>query len=191
MDQYTQKWSNFVQTLGDALDMFETIRLGEAVVVMRKAPQEFSTVLEHRSANIIGCLFMFLVVATPRRPGITDNELQVFLSIVKSLLNFGSTVLPTGHPLRELLRSLARWDTEDLENFARNNSASCQTIGQFFPLGSLGYNILFKEVEAAQWIGFTAPSTQPSTRPSTRWDRIRIKKYDEWLAQQTLFNFPG
>lgn len=162
--------------------MSESIHLGEAVVVMRQAPQEFSTILEHRSANIIGNIFMFLVVATPRRPEITDKELQVFINIVKSLFNFGASVVPTGHPMHQLLRSLSRWDTDDLENFAQNNSASCQTIGQFFPLGSLGYAILFKGLEATQSSTFNASSSQ--------WGPTRTRKYDEWLAQQTLFEFP-
>lgn len=163
--------------------MSESIHLGEAVVVMRQAPQEFSAILEHRSANIIGNLFMFLVVATPRRPGITDKELQVFISIVKSLFNYGASVVPTGHPMHQLLRSLARWDTDDLENFAQNNSASCQTIGQFFPLGSLGYAVLFKGIEATHSSSFSTASS--------RWGPTRIRKYDEWLAQQTLFEHPS
>lgn len=182
VDPYTHKWSKFVQTLDAALDMSESIHLGEAVVVMRQAPQEFSMVLEHPSANIIGNLFMFLVVATPRRPGITDKELQIFLGIVKSLLNFGASVLPSGHPVHQLLRSLARWDIEDLENFARNNSASCQTIGQFFPPGSPGYAILFQEVNANRSKIFEAPLSH--------WGPNRIKRYDEWVEQQTLFCFP-
>lgn len=174
VDSYTQKWSEFVQTLGAALDMSESIHLGEAAVVMRQAPQKLRMVLENRSANIIGDLFLFLVVATPRRPGITDKEIQVFLSIVKSLLNFGATIVPTGHPVHALLRSLARWETEDLEHFSRNNSAACYTIRQFFPPNSPGYTILYKEVEATRWVGFTAASSE--------WDGTRIKN--------TLFEFP-
>lgn len=151
-------------------------------MVMRQAPQEFRTVLEHRSANIIGNLCMFLIVATPRRPGISDKELQLFLSIVKSLLNFGATLVPSGHPIHQVLRSLSRWQTEDLENFARSNSTSCETIGQFFPPGSPGYNILFQEVKANQSSFYGTPLSH--------WGPTRLKKYEEWLEQQTLFDFP-
>lgn len=182
VDPYTHKWSKFVQTLDAALDMSESIHLGEAVVVMRQAPQEFSMVLEHRPANVIGNLLMFLVVATPRRPGITDKELQIFLGIVKSLLNFGASVLPSGHPVHQLLRSLARWDIEDLESFARNDSASHQPILQFFPPGSPGYTILFQEVNANRSGIFGAPLSH--------WGPNRIKRYDEWAEQRTPFDFP-
>lgn len=84
---------------------------------MRQAPQKLSTILEYTSPNIIGSLFIFLVVATPRRPGLSEQESQTFLKVVKSLLSFGATVARSGHPLHHLLRSLSRWETEDLQNF--------------------------------------------------------------------------
>ncbi|KAG6368304.1 hypothetical protein INS49_002509 [Diaporthe citri] len=122
-DPYTQKWNDFVQTLSAALDTPESIHsessLGDALVVMRQAPQKLSTILEHKSPNIIGSIFIFLVVATPRRPGLSDQDSQTFLKVVKSLLSFGAAVVPSGHPLHQLLRSLARWDTEDMQNFER------------------------------------------------------------------------
>lgn len=128
VDPYTQKWSKFFETLGAALDMSESIHLAKAVVVTQQAPQEFSTVLEHRSANIIGNLFIFLVVETPRSTAVSDKELQIFQRIVKSLLDFGAQVLPTSHPVHQLLRSFVRWETEGMENFTQKNSASCQPI---------------------------------------------------------------
>lgn len=184
-DPYTQKWSQFVQTLDAALDQSEdTIRLDTAVMVMRQAPQQFSIILKHESTNTIGNLLMFLVVATSRRPGISEKELQVFLRIVNSLLNFGATVVPTAHPLHNLLRSLARWDTDDMRDFARNTSATCLhgILGQFYPPGSPGHTILFQEVIANQLSSFTAPLSPPQGEKA----ETRINKYDDWLAKTML-----
>lgn len=186
MDPYTQKWRNFVQTLDAALDISETsAHLDNAIMVMQKAPQHFSMILEHESTKIIGNLLMFLVVATPRRPGISNKELQAFSRIVKSLLNFGATVVPAADPLHHVLRSLARWDTEDMRDFARNTSASCLhgIIGQYYPPGSPGHAILFKEVIASQLSSRTAPLSQPQ-------GATRISKYDEYLAKTTLLDSP-
>ncbi|KAK2611746.1 hypothetical protein N8I77_005070 [Diaporthe amygdali] len=186
MDPCTQKWSKFVQALDAALDISETsVHLDKAIVVMQQAPQQFSMILEHESTKIIGNLLMFLVVATPRRPGISDKELQVFLKIVKSLLNFGATVVPTADPLHHVLRSLARWDTEDMRDFARNTSATCLhgIIGQYYPPGSPDHAILFKEVIASQLSSHTAPLSQPQ-------GATRISKYDEYLAKTTLLHSP-
>lgn len=188
-DPYTQNWSQFVQTLDAALDLSEdTIRMDKAVIVMRQAPQQFSIILQHESTNIIGNLLMFLVVATSRRPGISDKEVQVFLMIVKSLLNFGATVMPTAHPLHNLLRSLARWDTDDMRDFARNTSATCLhgVLGQFYPPGSPGHAILFQEVIANQLTTFAAHLSQPQGEKA----ETRINKYDDWLAKTMLVESP-
>lgn len=181
-DPYTQKWSKFVQTLDAALDMSESnIHLDRAVVVMRQAPQQFSMVLQHGSTKIIGNLLMFLVVATTCRPGISHEELEVFLKIVKSLLNFGATVVHTADPLHHVLRSLARWDTEDMRDFTRNTSATCLhgILGQVYPPGSPGHTILFKEVTANPSNSVAAPLSQQQGTPM-------INKYDQYLAKTTL-----
>lgn len=185
-DPYTQKWSNFIQTLDAALDMSESnTHLDKAVVVMRQAPQQFSIVLQHESTKVIGNLLMFLVVATTCRPGISDKELEVFIRIVKSLLNFGATVVPPADPLHHVLRSLARWDTEDMRDFTRNTSATCLhgILGQVYPPGSPGHTILFREVTANQSNSSAAPLSQPQ-------GTTRINKYDEYLAKTTLLDSP-
>lgn len=185
-DLCTQKWSNFVQTLDAALDMSESsIHLDEAITVMRQAPEQFSMILKHESTNIIGSLLMSLVVATPHQPGISEKELQVFLMIVKSLLNYGATVLPIAYPLHHVLRSLARWETEDMRDFARNTSATCLhgILGQFYPPGSPGHAILFMEVVANQPSSSTAPLSQPQ-------GATRITRYDEYLAKAMLLDSP-
>lgn len=182
----TQKWSKFVQTLDAALDMSESnIYLDKAVTVMRQAPQQFSMILQHESTKIIGNLLMFLVVATTCRLGISDKELEVFLRILKSLLNFGATVVPAANPLHHVLRSLARWDNEDMRDFTRNTSATCLhgILGQAYPLGSPGHTILFKEVTANQSNSFAAPLSQPQ-------GTTRTNKYDEYLAKTTLSDSP-
>lgn len=185
-DSYTQKWSDFIQTLDTALDMSESnTHLDKAVVVMRQAPQQFSMVLQHESTKVIGNLLMFLVVATTCRPGISDKELEVFIRIVKSLLNFGATVVPPADPLHHVLRSLARWDTEDMRDFTRNTSATCLhgILGQVYPPGSPGHTILFKEVTANQSTNLAAPPSQPQ-------GTTRINKYEEYLAKTTLLDSP-
>lgn len=183
-EPYTQKWSNFIQTLDAALDMSESNNhLDKAVVVMRQAPQQFSMILQHESTKVIGNLLMFLVVATTCRPGISDNELEVFIRIVKSLLNFGATVVPPADPLHHVLRSLARWDAEDMRDFTRNTSATCLhgILGQVYPPGSPGHTLLFKEVTAHQSNSIGAPLSQPQ-------GTSRINKYDEYLAKTTLLD---
>lgn len=183
-DPCTQKWSVFVQTLDAALDMSESnIHLEKAVIVMRQAPQQFSIILRHESTKIIGNLLMFLVVATTCRPGISNKELEVFIGIVKSLLNFGATVVPTTDPLHHVLRSLARWDIEDMRDFTRNTSATYLhgILGQVYPPGSPGHTILFKEITANQSNSFAAPLSQPQ-------GTTRINKYDEYLAKTTLLD---
>lgn len=184
-NSYTQKWSQFVQTLDAALDLSEdTIRRDKTVIVMRRAPQQFTLILEHEPSKMLGNLLMFLVVATSRRPGISDKELQVFLRIVKSLLNFGATVMPTANPLHNLLRSVARWDSDDMSNFARNTSATClhKILAQFYPPGSPGHTILFQEVIANQLSSFAAPLSEPRGEKA----ETRINKYDDWLAKTML-----
>lgn len=182
-DPYAQKWSNFVQTLDAALDMSESnIHLEKAVIVMRQAPQQFSMILRHGSTKIIGNLLMFLVVATTCRPGISEKELEVFIRIVKSLLNFGATVVDTADPLHHVLRSLSRWDTEDMRDFTRNTSATCLhgILGQVYPPGSPGHTILFKEVTANPSNSIAAPLlSQPQ-------GTLRINKYEQYLAKTTL-----
>lgn len=183
---HTQKWCKFVRTLDAALDMSESdIHLDEAIIVMRQAPQQFNMVLQHESTKVIGNLLMFLVVATTCRPGISDKELEVLLRIVKSLLNFGATVVPTADPLHHVVRSLARWDTEDMRDFTRNTSATCLhgILGQVYPPGSPGHTILFKEVTADQSNSSVTPLSQPQ-------GTIRINRYDEYLAKTTLLDSP-
>lgn len=184
-DSYTLKWSQFVQTLDAALDLSEdTIRRDKTVIVMRQAPQQFTLILKHEPSKMLGNLLKFLVVATSRRPGISDNELQVFLRIVKSLLNFGASVMPTANPSHNLLRSVARWDSDDMSNFARNTSATClhNILGQFYPPGSKARAILFQEVIANQSSSFAAPLSEPQGEKA----ETRIDKYDDWLAKTML-----
>ena len=136
--------------------MSESIHLGEAVLVMRQAPQEFSMVLKQKSANHLVYIYMFLVIATPRRPGISDQESEIFLRIVQSLLNFAATVLPPGHPLHQVLRSLAKWETEDMGNFVQNH-LNCQSLEQFYPLGIVRHSLFRKEVGGTRSSSFTTP----------------------------------
>lgn len=156
MDPCTQRWTKFIQRLSNALNMSESIHLGEAVVVMRQAPQEFSMILKQESANHLAHVHLLLVVATPRRPGMSDQELQTFLSIVKSLLNFAATVLFTGHPIHRMLRSLAKWEIEDMENFAQNHHHT-RNLAPFYPLSVLGYSMLSQEVRPTRSDNFTTP----------------------------------
>lgn len=176
MEAYAQKWARFVERLGDALDLSESLYLGEAAVVMRQAPEEFSLILEQRPANLVAHILMFLVVATPRRPGISDQELQIFLRAVQALLNFGASVMPPGHPIHKMLSSLARWETQDMENFADNHYHS--GVSQHFcPLFAMGYTMLFKD---------TQPLGPPLAgdylkRPET-WTRTNLQTCYQYLA---------
>lgn len=144
MEAYTQKWIKFVQKLSDALDLSESLYLGEATMVMRKGPEEFSLILEQRPANLVAHILMFLVVAGPRRPGVSDQELQIFLRAVQALLSFGASVMPPAHPIHKMLLSLAKWETQDTEKFADHHYHSGVTQHSC-PLFAMGYTMLFKD----------------------------------------------
>lgn len=135
-------------------------------------------ILKHqsdRSPFIIGNIFIFLAVVTPRRPGISDKELEVFLTVVKSLLNFGATVMPTGHPLHKLLRCLARWETEDMESFEWDHLHTCHTVGKFFRPNFPARETPV-EVETNQ--SRRVPESHSSTEPT------RLIRYYNWLAER-------
>ncbi|KAK2597249.1 hypothetical protein N8I77_013109 [Diaporthe amygdali] len=185
---YTQKWSSFIQTLSDALDRSESMHLSEALVVMQQAPQELSIVLERQPPNIIGSIFMFLVVVAPRRAGISYKESQMFIRVVKSLLNFGATALPARHPLHQILRSLAKWETEDIQNFAENNATTCDQMWEWVPPGSAGRMAIFSDcvhLSIANQGSKTDQSNNFTPSLSQQRTPIGLKECYEWLTQSS------
>ncbi|KAL1873533.1 hypothetical protein Daus18300_003896 [Diaporthe australafricana] len=187
---YTQKWSRFVQQLSDALDNSERMHLDEVLTLMQQAPQELNMVLKRQPPNIVGNIFMFLVVVTPRRAGLSDKESQMFRDIVKSLLNYGATAVPACHPLSHMLRNLARWDTEDLDNFTENNATKCDKLWDLLSPGSPGRVAILNDCVhlsvSTPWLQINQSSslTILQSQEDAPIKSNKISNY-EWLTQRS------
>lgn len=127
-------WLNYCGSIEIALS---NQRLDEALTLMRKGPESFTTILKTIASgsqlpNVIGMIFYFLSHVTRRRDFMTNQESKQLYNVVRALIKYASTVAEQEHlpPMMvQVLRSL--WQVDgDVALYALSEKAwqmSCQS----------------------------------------------------------------
>ncbi|KAG6362838.1 hypothetical protein INS49_007932 [Diaporthe citri] len=120
-EHITGRWLRFTDEIKD---LMQQQNLGEAIVQMRRAPDEVATMVQTEPTALFVNLFMY-VLKLCNCPGITDAESRQFRLVVKSLLHYaasilssGSTGLQTSHPLQIIIKGLATAPDSELSEIA-------------------------------------------------------------------------
>lgn len=97
-------------------------RYDDAIVCMRKAPDELLNLLLNQPGLVLSNLFRFITCVIRFLP-LEDPGAQQFLKVIKSLLKYGAACLgntgsavdfPSRHPIRLVLENLARLEDREL-----------------------------------------------------------------------------
>lgn len=93
----------------------------DALVLMRRAPQELGALIRHQPANVTGYIFFFLMISTRRNVFPDEPMAKQFSAVVKALMRymavaFSSDDIELPIPLRQLLRNIASIEDEFLLN---------------------------------------------------------------------------
>ncbi|KAJ0119727.1 hypothetical protein J7T55_013930 [Diaporthe amygdali] len=93
----------------------------DALVLMRRAPQELGALIRHQPANVTGYIFFFLMISTRRNIFPDAPMAKQFSAVVKALMRymavaFSSDDVELPLPLRQLLRNIASIEDEYLLN---------------------------------------------------------------------------
>lgn len=117
--------SSQLQILGTGvIDALEQKRLGDAVVLMKQAPGLLTDGIQRQSLGFLINLFRFI------RIFLKDDlwhqpETAQFAALIQPLLRFGAgftaqgDLLPSRHPIRQLLHCLSKIDKTDLDFVVR------------------------------------------------------------------------
>ncbi|KAL1880054.1 hypothetical protein Daus18300_001417 [Diaporthe australafricana] len=114
------EWNSLAHGVRCAL---EQKRLNDALVLMRRAPEVLTTLIERQPINMLQVLFMSLAYFT--LDGFLERpETEQLLIVVKCLFKYAATFvvknggLPSSHPLRQMLVTLTNADEHDLHQLA-------------------------------------------------------------------------
>lgn len=116
---HSGRWLRFSAAVQAAC---EEGKLGDAIVLMRQAPEELGLLLRHQPSNTLNNFFRFLAQSI-RFVDPDDPAGAQFLKVVKALIKFSaahltqnasSLNLSTGHPLCRLFDCLAHVDDHEL-----------------------------------------------------------------------------
>ncbi|KAH8775461.1 Clr5 domain-containing protein [Diaporthe sp. PMI_573] len=93
----------------------------DALVLMRRAPQELGTLIRHQPANVTGYIFFFLMISTRRNVFPDEPMAKQFSAVVKALMRYMAVAFSSDDaelpiPLRQLLRNIASIEDEFLLN---------------------------------------------------------------------------
>ncbi|KAI3398360.1 hypothetical protein diail_9452 [Diaporthe ilicicola] len=129
-DQLVNRWVSYISAIRAATlerpvlkrsAAAEKQMFNDALVLMRRAPQELGAVIRHQPANVIGYIFFFLMISTRRNIFPDAAMARQFSAVVKALMRYMAVAfspedidLPL--PLRQLLRSIATVEDEYMLN---------------------------------------------------------------------------
>lgn len=136
----TGRWLRFTDEIKD---LMQQQNLGEAIVQMRRAPDEVATMVKTEPTALFVNLFMYILKLC-NCPAITDAESRQFRLVVKSLLHYAASLLfsgspgrQTSHPLQIIIKGLATAPDSDLSEIAaRAWQVTCQSWAELVLLDS-------------------------------------------------------
>lgn len=117
-------------------------RFGQALILMRQAPEELKGLLANQPPGILSSFFMFMVYVTQCLNSLGDaDEAKQFSGVVRALIKYAGAIFTNEgtsphdvfqsrqrHPLPQMLRALARVDDAELYPlFLKAWRLSCQT----------------------------------------------------------------
>lgn len=167
-EQHTSRgeWNSLAHGVRSAL---EQKRLNDALVLMRRAPEVLTNLIEQQPSNMLQVLFMSLAYFT--FDGFLERpETEQLLIVVKSLFKYAAAFaaktegLPSGHPLRQMLVMLTNTDEHDLHQLASKAwRVNCQSWDGLMDRPRSTYAIA-SWIAYGEFIGFSAmPSDLGST----------------------------
>ncbi|KAL1881346.1 hypothetical protein Daus18300_001199 [Diaporthe australafricana] len=129
-DQLINRWVSYssairTATLGQPVlkrsAAVERQMFNDALVLMRRAPQELGALIRHQPANITGYVFKFLMISTRRHLFPDEAMGKQFSAVVKALMRymavaFSAEDIDLPPPLLQLLRNIASIEDEYLLN---------------------------------------------------------------------------
>lgn len=126
----TGRWFNFTTGINDAM---KQKNLSQALVQMRRAPEEIAAMFQSHPSTLICNIFM-LIVQLNRYPEAAGPDSAQFKVLLTSLLKYAASLgfsgplgLPSSHPLPHLMQSLAYVPHNDLSEVAiRAWKVTCQ-----------------------------------------------------------------
>lgn len=126
----TGRWFNYTGGINDAM---KENNVSQALVQMRRAPEEIAIMFKAQPSTTICNIFM-LIVQLNRFAETTGADAEQFRVLVKSLLKYAASLgfsgalgMPSSHPLPHLMQSLAFVPHSDLNEVAiRAWKVTCQ-----------------------------------------------------------------
>lgn len=129
-DQLVNRWVSYssairTTTLGRPVlkrsAAVEKQMFNDALVLMRRAPQELGALIRHQPANVTGYIFKFLMISTRQHIFPDAPMAKQFSAVVKALMRymavaFSAEDIDLPPPLRQLLRNIASIEDEYLLN---------------------------------------------------------------------------
>ncbi|KAK2613171.1 hypothetical protein N8I77_000098 [Diaporthe amygdali] len=136
----TGRWLRFTDEIKD---LMQQQNLGEAIVQMRRAPEEVAAMVRTEPTALFVNLFMYILKLCDY-PAITHAESRQVRLVVKSLFHYtasllfsGSPGLQTSHPLQVIIKGLATAPDSDLSEIAsRAWMVTCQSWAELVFLDS-------------------------------------------------------
>lgn len=117
----TGRWLRFTDNIKD---LMQQQNLREAIVQMRRAPDEVATMVQTEPTALCVNLFMYILKLCSC-PAIADSESRQFRLVVKSLLHYTAALLSSGppglqtsHPLQTIIKGLATAPDRHLSEIA-------------------------------------------------------------------------
>ena len=149
----TGRWLRFTDEIKD---LMQQQSLGEAIVQMRRAPEEVAAMVQTEPTALFVNLFMFILKLC-NYPDITHAESRQIRLVLKSLLHYaasllfsGSSGLQTSHPLQIIIKGLATAPESDLSDItSRAWLVTCQSWAE---LASLDPSSAVSKESLLQWL---------------------------------------
>lgn len=172
--------SSQLQILGTGVvDALEQQRLGDAVQLMKQAPGLLTDGIQRQSLGFLINLFRFIMIFLradlSRRP-----ETAHFAALIQPLMRFGAgltaqgDLLPSRHPIRQLLHHLSKTDKADLDSVLRQAMrVACESWEIIVPNSGCIYHFVMWTLYGME-VGFEnmPRHIEPRLRKTT-------KEYDE------------
>lgn len=126
----TARWFNFTGGINEAM---KENNVSQALVQMRRAPEEIDIMFRSQPSTTICNIFM-LIVQLNRYAEVTGADAEQFRVLLKALLKYAASLgfsgalgMPSSHPLPHLMQSLAFVPHSDLHEVAiRAWKVTCQ-----------------------------------------------------------------
>lgn len=129
-DQLVTRWVSYSSAIRSATLERPLLRrsaaaekqmFNDALVLMRRAPQELGALIRHQPANVTGYIFFFLMISTRRNIFPDEPMAKQFSAVVKALMRYMAVAFSADDvdlplPLRQLLRNIASIEDEYMLN---------------------------------------------------------------------------